>query len=211
MAATRRSCSSWLGASGSRGDRLEPGARQIGIIQSVEVQLLAGLDGRGSRRGACGIGRRGSDHGGDSGSGQSNYGADPAGRSTGKASAKVIVCLLSDTPPVANNKSSKKRIEITERNRLRNRTYKSSLRTLMKRCFSACSAYHQEPGDDARKAVQTSMNAAFSRIDKAVKVGCGASQHRCQPEGAPEHRRQESPRARRRCPSAAAAGSGPDA
>ena len=33
---------------------------------------------------------------------------------------------------VANNKSSKKRVEIAERNRLRNRTYKSSLRTLMK-------------------------------------------------------------------------------
>ena len=38
---------------------------------------------------------------------------------------------------VANNKSAKKRIEIAERNRLRNRTYKSSLRTLMKRCFTA--------------------------------------------------------------------------
>jgi small subunit ribosomal protein S20 len=72
---------------------------------------------------------------------------------------------------VANNKSSKKRIEIAERNRLRNRTYKSALRTLMKRCFTACTAYRQEPGDAAKAAVQTSMNAAFSKIDKAVKVG----------------------------------------
>jgi small subunit ribosomal protein S20 len=72
---------------------------------------------------------------------------------------------------VANNKSSKKRIEIAERNRLRNRAYKSSLRTLMKRCLAACSAYDQEPGDEARSAVTTSLNAAFSRIDKAVKVG----------------------------------------
>jgi small subunit ribosomal protein S20 len=72
---------------------------------------------------------------------------------------------------VANNKSSKKRIEIAERNRLRNRSYKSALRTLMKRCFTACSAYSQQPGDDARQAVQTTMSAAFSKIDKAVKVG----------------------------------------
>lgn len=72
---------------------------------------------------------------------------------------------------MANNKSSKKRIEIAERNRLRNRTYKSALRTLMKRCFSACAAYGQEPGSEAREAVQMSMGAAFSKIDKAIKVG----------------------------------------
>jgi small subunit ribosomal protein S20 len=72
---------------------------------------------------------------------------------------------------VANNKSSKKRIEIAERNRLRNRSYKSALRTLMKRCFTACTAYSQQPGDAAKDAVTTSMSAAFSKIDKAVKVG----------------------------------------
>ena len=72
---------------------------------------------------------------------------------------------------MANNKSSKKRIEIAERNRLRNRSYKSALRTLMKRCFIACSAYGSEPGTEARASVQASMNAAFSKIDKAVKVG----------------------------------------
>ncbi len=72
---------------------------------------------------------------------------------------------------MANNKSSKKRILIAERNRLRNRTYKSALRTLMKRCLTACSAYSQEPGDAAKETVQKSMSAAFSKIDKAVKVG----------------------------------------
>ena len=72
---------------------------------------------------------------------------------------------------MANNKSSIKRIEIAERNRLRNRSYKSAVRTLMKRCFTACSTYSQKPGDEAKIAVQLSMNAAFSKIDKAVKVG----------------------------------------
>ena len=72
---------------------------------------------------------------------------------------------------MANNKSSKKRIEIAERNRLQNRSYKSAVRTLIKRCFTACSAYSQQPGDDAKVAVQTTVNAAFSKIDKAVKRG----------------------------------------
>ena len=72
---------------------------------------------------------------------------------------------------MANNKSSKKRVLIAERNRLHNRSYKSAVRTLMKRCFAACAAYTQQPGDAAKEAVQTTMNAAFSKIDKAVKVG----------------------------------------
>ena len=72
---------------------------------------------------------------------------------------------------MANNKSSKKRVEIAERNRLQNKSYKSALRTLMKRCFTACSAYAEKPGDDAKATVQSSMNAAFSKIDKAVKRG----------------------------------------
>ncbi len=73
--------------------------------------------------------------------------------------------------PVANNKSSKKRILVAERNRLHNRTYKSAVRTLLKRAFTAVSAYSQEPGEATKAAVQTSVNAAFSKIDKAVKVG----------------------------------------
>ncbi len=72
---------------------------------------------------------------------------------------------------MANNKSSKKRIEIAERNRLRNRSYKSAVRTLMKRCLTACAAYGQSPEGEAREAVQKTMSAAFSKIDKAVKVG----------------------------------------
>ena len=72
---------------------------------------------------------------------------------------------------MANNKSSKKRIEIAERNRLRNRSYKSALRTLMKRCFVACSACSPGSDESGKQAVQQTMNAAFSKIDKAVKVG----------------------------------------
>ena len=72
---------------------------------------------------------------------------------------------------VANNKSSKKRIQIAERNRLQNKSYKSSMRTLIKRCLSACNEYAQQPGEEAKSNIQKSMNAAFSKIDKAVKRG----------------------------------------
>ncbi len=72
---------------------------------------------------------------------------------------------------MANNKSSKKRIQISERNRLQNKSYKSAMRTLMKRCFNACEAYKQKPGAEGKATVEQSVNAAFSKIDKAVKCG----------------------------------------
>ena len=72
---------------------------------------------------------------------------------------------------MANNKSSKKRIQIAERNRLLNKSYKSALRTLMKRCISSCSAYTQSSGEEAKANIQENMNDAFSKIDKAVKRG----------------------------------------
>ena len=72
---------------------------------------------------------------------------------------------------MANIKSSKKRIHVAERNRLENKAYKSAMRTLMKRCVSACSAYSQQPDADLKTNIEGSMSAAFSKIDKAVKRG----------------------------------------
>ena len=72
---------------------------------------------------------------------------------------------------MANNKSAKKRIEIAERNRLQNKSYKSAMRTLMKRCLTACTAYSQESGEEAKVSIQENMNDAFSKIDKGVKRG----------------------------------------
>lgn len=72
---------------------------------------------------------------------------------------------------MANIKSAAKRIEITERNRLRNKSYKSAVKTLMKRYYSAVSQYTSEPNSDHLDVVKTSMSAAYSKIDKAVKRG----------------------------------------
>ena len=72
---------------------------------------------------------------------------------------------------MANNNSAKKRILIAERNRIQNKTYKSAMRTLMKSCLAACGVYKEKPGEEAKKAVEKTMNNAFSKIDKAVKRG----------------------------------------
>ena len=72
---------------------------------------------------------------------------------------------------MANIKSSKKRIQVAERNRLENKAYKSAMRTLMKRCFNACTDYSEKPGDELKNNLELSLNSAFSKIDKAVKRG----------------------------------------
>ncbi|MGB3202704.1 MAG: 30S ribosomal protein S20 [Nodosilinea sp.] len=72
---------------------------------------------------------------------------------------------------MANIKSALKRIEITERNRLHNRTYKSAVKTLTKNYLSAVDAYRAAPSADTKKQVEVTMAAAYSKIDKAVKRG----------------------------------------
>ena len=70
---------------------------------------------------------------------------------------------------VANNKSAKKRIQIAERNRLINKFYRSTVRTLTKKTLENCEKYKKEPNDDNKNLIQSSLNKAFSLIDKAVK------------------------------------------
>jgi len=70
---------------------------------------------------------------------------------------------------VANNKSAKKRIQIAERNRLINKSYKSTVRTLTKKTLENCKKYKKDPNEDNKNLVTTSLNSVFSLIDKAVK------------------------------------------
>jgi len=72
---------------------------------------------------------------------------------------------------MANTKSAIKRVKIAERNRLRNRTYKSAVRTLMKKYFAAVETYAANPTPEAKQEVLSHMAAAYSKIDKAVKRG----------------------------------------
>ena len=70
---------------------------------------------------------------------------------------------------MANTKSAIKRIKIAERNRLRNKSYKSAVRTLIKKYLSAVDAYRANPTPETMEEIQQIMSAAYSKIDKAVK------------------------------------------
>ena len=70
---------------------------------------------------------------------------------------------------MANNKSAKKRIKISERNRSINKSYKSTVRTLTKKTLEYCEKYNKSPNEDNKNLVITSLNKAYSLIDKAVK------------------------------------------
>ena len=72
---------------------------------------------------------------------------------------------------VANTKSAIKRIKIAERNRLRNKAYKSAVKTLMKKYLTAVDTYAGNPTPEAKQEVLSRMAAAYSKIDKAVKRG----------------------------------------
>lgn len=65
---------------------------------------------------------------------------------------------------MANIKSSKKRIKVAERNRLRNMSQRSALRTYIKRYQTALAA-----GDLAR--AEQELQLAVRKLDKAVTKG----------------------------------------
>ena len=81
----------------------------------------------------------------------------------------MIVILQKNVISVANTKSAKKRIEIAERNRLINKSYRSTVRTLTKKTLENCEKFKKDPNDDNKNLVTKSLNKAFSVIDKAVK------------------------------------------
>jgi small subunit ribosomal protein S20 len=72
---------------------------------------------------------------------------------------------------VANIKSAINRIQVAERNRLRNKSYKSAIKTLTKKYVTAVEHYSAQPSDETRQLVLDSMSVAYSKIDKAVKKG----------------------------------------
>ncbi len=72
---------------------------------------------------------------------------------------------------MANTKSALKRAKIAERNRLRNKAYKSAVKTLIKRYLSTVEVYAHNPTPELKQEVEVRMSAAYSKIDKAVKRG----------------------------------------
>ena len=70
---------------------------------------------------------------------------------------------------MANNKSAKKRILIAKRNRLQNRFYKTSVRTLTKLFLNNLEIYKTAPTPENKEKVQNILNTTYSLIDKACK------------------------------------------
>ena len=68
---------------------------------------------------------------------------------------------------MANTKSAYKRIEIGERNRLRNKAYKSTVKTLIKKTLISISSLTTEN----LPSVKDLMSLSYSKIDKAVQKG----------------------------------------
>ena len=70
---------------------------------------------------------------------------------------------------MANNKSAKKRILTANRNRLQNRFYKTSVRTLTKLFLNNLEIYKASPTVENKEKVQDILNTIYSLIDKAYK------------------------------------------
>ena len=70
---------------------------------------------------------------------------------------------------MANNKSAKKRIETNKRNRLRNKYYKTSVKTLIKFFFTNLEIYKDSKNLEDQKKVQEILNSVYSLIDKGTK------------------------------------------
>ena len=70
---------------------------------------------------------------------------------------------------MANNKSARKRIGINERNRLRNRYYKTSVRTLTKLFFKNLKLTENQQTPESKEKLQTILNSIYSFLDKGTK------------------------------------------
>ena len=70
---------------------------------------------------------------------------------------------------MANNKSAKKRIEINKRNRLRNRFYKSSIRTLTKVFLKNLEVYKSSQDLNDKEKAKKLLSSIYSLLDKATK------------------------------------------
>jgi small subunit ribosomal protein S20 len=68
---------------------------------------------------------------------------------------------------MAQNLSVMKRIAVAERNRCRNKSYKSTIKTLTKKYLEAS----QHISSENNKGLEIMLAAVYSKIDKAVKRG----------------------------------------
>ena len=70
---------------------------------------------------------------------------------------------------MANSKYAEKRIRINKRNRIRNRFYKSSVKTLIKVFFKDLETYKLSKDAEDKEKIQKRLGSVYSLIDKGTK------------------------------------------
>ena len=70
---------------------------------------------------------------------------------------------------MANSKSAEKRIEINKRNRVRNKYYKTSVRTLIKVFFKDLELYKASQNSEEKEKLQKILSSVYSLMDKGTK------------------------------------------
>ena len=70
---------------------------------------------------------------------------------------------------MANNKSAKKRIGVSKRNRLQNRYYKTSVRNLIKLFFKDLEFYKISQASEDKKKLEKILSSIYSMLDKGTK------------------------------------------
>jgi len=68
---------------------------------------------------------------------------------------------------MANSLSAEKRIDVNKRNQLRNKAYKSTIRTIYKKCLIAIN----NTDEDNMDSVNALLSMSYSKLDKAVQKG----------------------------------------
>ena len=70
---------------------------------------------------------------------------------------------------MANSKSAQKRIQINKRNQLRNKYYKTSVRTLIKLFFKNLELYKISQNFKDKEDLKKLLNSIYSLMDKGTK------------------------------------------
>jgi len=70
---------------------------------------------------------------------------------------------------MANSKSAEKRIDINKRNRLRNKYYKTSVRTLIKLFFKYLELYKTSQNPEDKQKLNEILSSVYSMMDKGTK------------------------------------------
>lgn len=68
---------------------------------------------------------------------------------------------------MANTLSAEKRIDVNKRNQIRNKAYKSTIRTIYKKCLVAIS----NKDENNMEGVNSLLSLSYSKLDKAVQKG----------------------------------------